>query len=114
LVYVTCAFGTGVTGALIYLNVLRITPDASFTAQWTAFMIFIVVIGGIGTVEGPILGAIIFFFIREYLSNFGGWSLILLGLVAVIMMLVAPQGLWGIMQERFHLELFPVRRRLNN
>jgi branched-chain amino acid transport system permease protein len=76
LVYVICAFVTGVAGALIYLNVLRITPDAAFSVQWTAFMIFIVVIGGIGTVEGPILGAIVFFFIREYLANFGGWSLI--------------------------------------
>jgi branched-chain amino acid transport system permease protein len=112
LVYVICAFGTGVIGSLIYLNVLRITPDASFSVQWTAFMIFIVVIGGIGTVEGPILGTLIFFAIREYLSNFGGWSLILLGLVAVSLMLVAPQGLWGLVRERFQLEVFPVRRRL--
>lgn len=112
IVFVICAFGTGVTGGLIYTNVLRITPDASFSVQWTAFMIFIVVIGGIGTVEGPILGTLIFFIIREYLSNFGGWSLILLGVVAVALMLVAPQGLWGLLQQRFHLELFPVRRRL--
>lgn len=112
IVYVICAFATGVTGGLIYLNVLRITPDAAFSVQWTAFMIFIVVIGGIGTVEGPILGAIVFFFIREYLSDFGGWSLILLGLVAVIIMLVAPKGLWGLIKDRYHLELFPVQRRL--
>lgn len=112
LVFVICAFGTGVTGGLIYLNVLRITPDAAFSIQWTAFMIFIVVIGGIGTVEGPILGTLIFFLIREYLSDFGGWSLILLGLTAVVLMLVAPQGLWGLVQERVRLEIFPVRRRL--
>jgi branched-chain amino acid transport system permease protein len=112
LVYVICAFSTGLTGGLIYLNVLRITPDAAFSVQWTAFMIFIVVIGGIGTVEGPILGTIIFFLIREYLSDFGGWSLILLGLAAVVLMLVAPQGLWGLVRERFQLEVFPVRRRL--
>lgn len=111
-VYILSAFGTGITGGLIYLNVLRITPEASFSVQWTAFMIFIVVIGGIGTVEGPIVGALIFFAIREYLSNFGGWSLILLGLVAVVLMLVAPQGLWGLFHERFHFALFPVRRRL--
>jgi branched-chain amino acid transport system permease protein len=112
LVYLICAFATGVTGGLIYLNVLRISPDAAFSVQWTAFMIFIVVIGGIGTIEGPILGAVIFFFIREYLSNFGGWSLILLGLVAVVMMLVAPKGVWGLIQDRYGLELFAVRRRL--
>lgn len=112
IVYVICAFATGVTGGLIYLNVLRITPDAAFSVQWTAFMIFIVVIGGIGTVEGPILGALVFFLIREYLSNMGGWSLILLGTVAVVIMLVAPKGLWGLIKDRFHLELFPVQRRL--
>jgi branched-chain amino acid transport system permease protein len=112
LVYVICAFYTGVVGGLIYLNVLRITPEASFTVQWTAFMIFIVVIGGLGTVEGPIIGAVIFFIIREYLSSFGEWSFILLGVVAIVMMLFAPQGVWGLLQQRFNLELFPVRRRL--
>lgn len=111
-VYLLCAFGTAVTGALIYLNLLRITPNAAFTVQWTAFMVFIVVIGGIGTIEGPIVGALIFFVIREYLSNFGEWSFILLGVVAVVMMLFAPQGLWGLLKARFNLELFPVQRRL--
>ena len=97
---------------MIYLNVLRITPEAAFTVQWTAFMIFIVVIGGIGTVEGPVIGAIVFFIIREYLSVFGEWSFILLGAVAIVMMLFAPQGIWGFLYQRFGLELFPVRRRL--
>lgn len=112
LVYVIAAFGTGVTGGLIYLSLLRVTPDASFSPQWTAFMIFIVVIGGIGTIEGPILGTLVFFVLREYLADFGGWSLILLGLVAVVVMLFAPEGLWGLVRKRFNVEIFPVQRRL--
>jgi branched-chain amino acid transport system permease protein len=111
-VYVFCAFATGIIGGLIYLNLLRITPNAGFTVQWSAFMIFIVVIGGIGTVEGPIVGASLFFFIREYLSSFGEWSFILLGAVAIVMMLIAPEGIWGLLHTRFGLELFPIRRRL--
>jgi len=113
IVFIICAFITGVIGGLYYLNVLRITPDASFSVQWTAFMIFIVVIGGIGTIEGPIVGTVVFFIIREYLANFGAWSLILLGSAAIILMLVAPNGLWGLLTDRFDIELFPVRRRLN-
>jgi branched-chain amino acid transport system permease protein len=113
LVYVIAAFGTGVTGGLIYLSLLRVTPDAAFSPQWTAFMIFIVVIGGIGTIEGPILGTLVFFVLREYLSDFGGWSWILLGLVAVLVMLIAPEGLWGLIHRRFNLEIFPARRRLH-
>jgi branched-chain amino acid transport system permease protein len=112
MVFLLSAFGSGVVGALIYLTVLNIRPSAAFSVQWTAFMIFIVVIGGIGTIEGSIIGTVIFFVIREYLSNFGEWSFILLGIVAVGMMLFAPQGVWGLLQHRFGLELFPVRRRL--
>ncbi len=111
-VFLLSAFGTGVIGALIYLTVLNIRPSAAFSVQWTAFMIFIVVIGGIGAIEGPIIGAVIFFVIREYLSNFGEWSFIFLGLTAVVMMLFMPQGVWGLLHRRFNLELFPVRRRL--
>ena len=46
-------------GALIYLQKARISPDAAFSVlDWTAYVIFIVVIGGIGTIEGPIVGVI--------------------------------------------------------
>jgi branched-chain amino acid transport system permease protein len=70
-VYVGVAFGTGVTGALIYLNLLRISPDAAFSINWTAYTIFIVVIGGLGTLEGPLVGTALFFLVREFLSGYG-------------------------------------------
>src|SRR5581483_4970118 len=55
-VYVIVAAGTGMIGALIYLQKARISPDAAFSVlDWTAYVIFIVVIGGIGTLEGPII-----------------------------------------------------------
>ena len=110
IIFIVCAFGTGIVGGLIAMNQINIIPKAIFTVNWTAFMIFIVVIGGIGTMEGPIIGTLIFFFIREYLSSFGEWSFIVLGIIAVVMMLVAPQGLWGLAKERFNWEIFPVRR----
>jgi branched-chain amino acid transport system permease protein len=111
-VFVIGAAVTGVAGGLIYVNLLRIIPNAAFGVQWTAYMIFIVVIGGIGTIEGPIIGTILFSFIRENLANFGEWSFILLGAIAVVMMLVAPQGIWGLVRDRFHWELFPAHRLL--
>lgn len=112
LVYVISAFGTASIGALIYLTKLRITPSAAFDINWTTTIIFIVVIGGIGTIEGPIIGTIIFFLLREPLSEFGSWYLILLGAIAVIIMLKAPQGLWGLLAQRYNLHFFPVQRRL--
>jgi branched-chain amino acid transport system permease protein len=110
LVFIISAAVTGIAGALIYVNVLRIIPSAAFGVQWSAYMIFIVVIGGIGTVEGPIIGTILFSFIRENLANFGEWSFILLGAIAIVMMLVAPQGIWGLIRQRLNWELFPSHR----
>ena len=111
-VYLIAAFGCGVVGALYFLMNLRISPDAAFGVSWTAFIIFIVVIGGIGTIEGPIIGTLLFFLLRESLGDFGTWYLITLGVVAVVVMVRFPRGLWGYVAARFDLHLFPVRRRL--
>lgn len=112
-IFVVSAFGTGMVGALIYFQKARISPDAAFSViDWTAFVVFIVVIGGIGTIEGPIIGVIVFFILQNYLADFGTWYLILLGVLATIVMLVAPQGIWGWISKRYDIHLFPVRRRL--
>ncbi len=110
--YVLAAFGCAVAGSVIYLNLLRIQPDPSFSISWTATMIFIVVIGGVGTIEGPILGALIYFALQETLSDYGSWYLILLGIVAVVITVWFPGGLWGTLARRWRVHLFPVQRRL--
>ena len=113
-VYVLTAFGTGMVGALIYLQKARISPDAAFSVlDWTAYVIFIVVIGGIGTIEGPVIGAIVLYLMQNYLADLGPWYLMMLGALAIVVMLLAPRGLWGFVAQRFEIQLFPVRRRLN-
>ena len=112
-VYVLTALGTGMVGALIYLQKARISPDAAFSVlDWTAYVIFIVVIGGIGTIEGPIIGAIVLYLMQNYLATLGPWYLMMLGALAILIMLAAPGGLWGFVAQRFDLQVFPVRRRL--
>jgi len=112
-VYVATAAGTGMAGALIYLQKARISPDSAFAVlDWTAYVILIVVIGGIGTIEGPIVGVLVFWLLQTYLASYGTWYLILLGALAILIMLAAPKGLWGYVAERYGLVLFPVRRRL--
>ncbi|WP_406227075.1 branched-chain amino acid ABC transporter permease [Pseudomonas siliginis] len=114
MVYVLAAGCTGVVGALIFLQKLRISPDAAFNLQdWTAVVIFIVIIGGIGTLEGPLIGTAIYFVLRGCLAQYGAVYMIILGLVAVVMMLKAPQGVWGLINERFGWQVFPMQRRLS-
>ena len=112
-VYVLVGIATGMVGAWIFLQQLRVSPDSAFDVnQWTALIIFMTVIGGIGSVEGPILGCILYFIMRESLSELGSIYLMILGAVAIGVMLKAPKGLWGIVTERTGWQAIPLRRRV--
>ncbi|WP_299743698.1 branched-chain amino acid ABC transporter permease [uncultured Tateyamaria sp.] len=112
-VYVVTSAFTAIIGGLLFLQKLRISPDAAFSVNdWTAFVIFIVVIGGIGTLEGPIIGTLLFFLLRETLADFGTIYLMVLGAVAIVVMLKAPKGVWGLIRDRYDLELFPLSYRI--
>ena len=113
-VYVLTALGTAMIGALIFLQKLRISPDTAFSVNdWTAFVIFITVIGGIGRVEGPIIGTIVFFLLRQTLADLGSLYLLMLGAVAIAVMLFAPKGIWGLVADRYGWQLLPLERRLH-
>jgi branched-chain amino acid transport system permease protein len=112
IVYGIAAFGCGAMGAVVALNLLFIQPASSFSINWTAYAIFIVVIGGLGSIEGPILGAVIYFVLQQTLSQYGSTYFLLLGVLAVLMATKVPRGLWGLVTDRWDLHLFPVRRGL--
>jgi len=112
-VYIVTAFGTAAVGALVFLQKLRVSPDTAFSVNdWTAFVIFITVIGGIGRVEGPIIGTIVFFLLRQTMADLGSLYLLMLGVVAIVVMLKAPKGIWGYVADRFGWQLLPLERRL--
>ncbi len=109
-VYVVAAFGAGLAGALYFVGNLRISPDAAFSVNWTAFAIFMVVIGGIGRIEGPIVGALVFWALNKFFSDYGTWYLLGLGLLAIVVTVRFKQGLWGWAEQRWGWTLFPTRR----
>ena len=112
-VYVVAGFGASLIGALIFFQTARISPDAAFSVtDFTVYVLFVVVIGGIGTLEGPILGALVLYVMRDWLAGFGPFYLMALGALAIAVMLVFPRGLWGGLAEKFDVHLFPIRRRL--
>ena len=113
IVFVLTGFGTAMIGALILLMKLRISPDTAFSVNdWTAFVIFITVIGGIGRIEGPIIGTIVFFMLRQALADLGSLYLLMMGAVAIVVMLWAPKGLWGLIAERVGWQALPLQRHL--
>jgi branched-chain amino acid transport system permease protein len=112
ILFVIAGLGCGAAGALTLANTLFIEPTSIFSVEWTAYMIFMVLVGGLGTFEGPIVGAILLFFIQDHYSNDGAWYLVGLGVTAIVFALLLPRGLWGTLQERFGVILMPVGYRL--
>jgi branched-chain amino acid transport system permease protein len=113
IIYLATAACTGLIGGLIFLQKLRISPEAGFSINdWTVVVIFMVVIGGIGTLEGPFIGMLIYMMLRELLADYGTIYLMLMGAIAIAVMLKAPFGIWGWVIQRYDLQLFPVGRRL--
>ena len=103
-IYIAIALGTAMIGALIFLQRLRISPETAFSVNdWTAFVIFITVIGGIGRIEGPIIGTLVFFLLRRTLADLGSLYLLMLGAVAIAVMLLAPKGIWGFLAGALRL-----------
>ena len=111
-VYIVAAFGAGLAGALYFVGNLRISPNAAFSVNWTAFAIFMVLIGGLGRIEGPIIGALLFFALNKLFSEYGSWYLMGLGLLAIVVTINFKQGLWGYVQQRWGWSLFPTARLL--
>lgn len=108
IVYVVSAAGCGAGGALVIISQLNVLASSIFSVQWSARMIFISLIGGLGSIEGPIVGTGIFFVIQQALAQLGAWYLILVGLLAVVVAMYLPRGIWGFVADRLHLQIFPV------
>lgn len=111
-IFVAAAVGTGFAGAIYYMAQLRITPSAGFDPFWASMSIFIVMVGGIGAIEGAIIGALIYFFADRLFGEYGSSYLIVLGLLTLIIALYARGGVWGLLQKLGDHPWFPVRRKL--
>jgi len=108
-VYVIGAMGCAAAGSVICIQAIGVaSPTAIFGVSYSAFMIFMVLIGGIGTVEGPVVGALLYFFVDKYFSQSGLWYLVILGIIAIVSTLFFPKGIWGEINSRWNISLFPV------
>jgi branched-chain amino acid transport system permease protein len=112
IIFALSAVGCAMAGTLWLATYITFQPKSYFSAQWSAYMIFMALVGGLGTFEGPILGAILFFLMEVLFGDTGVWYLASLGMMAVIFSLLLPQGLWGFIENRFSLHLLPVGYRL--
>jgi branched-chain amino acid transport system permease protein len=105
------AFVTGSTAGILYVFQVFIQPYKAFAIDWTVKLVFIVIIGGIGTIEGPIVGALIFVLLSQSLAEYFSVSMLILGAIAIAVILLAPKGIMGSLQERLGFEILSPRRK---
>lgn len=108
--FLTAAFMTGTTAGVLYVFQVFIQPYQAFAIDWTVVLVFIVIIGGIGTIEGPIIGALIYVLLSQWLAEYGHISLLILGVIAITIILAAPRGIMGTLQEKTGFEILSPRR----
>jgi branched-chain amino acid transport system permease protein len=107
------AFWIGITGA-VYTSYVRFIDSTFFTLDEGWNILSMVIIGGQGTLIGPIVGSIIVNFLTEILRPIGTWRMVAYGVLIIIMMWWRPQGLAGasdsILAERSIRKKFAKRR----
>jgi branched-chain amino acid transport system permease protein len=105
------AFVTGIAAGILYVFQVFIQPYKAFAIDWTVKLVFIVIIGGIGTIEGPIVGALIFVLLSQGLAEYFSVSMLILGVIAILVILAAPKGIMGSLQEKLGFEILSPRRK---
>lgn len=100
LAFVVSAFLTSIGGTLMAQYVMYIEPGTVFTISFSVDLALMTILGGVGTLAGPVIGALIALPLREFLveafGNAGaGTHQLVYGLLLVVIVVLLPQGLQG-------------------
>jgi branched-chain amino acid transport system permease protein len=111
--FVIAAFVTALSGAIFYLFQGYVEPSGAFGIQWLVIIMLATVIGGESIEEGPIVGTIIVVILYFLLSRYSNISLIIQGVILVVILLLAPQGIMGYVRKTrpYHSLLQLITRR---
>ena len=109
--FIIAGIVTGITAGVLYVFQVFIQPYKAFAIDWTVILVFITIIGGIGTIEGPIVGALIYVLLSQLLAEYMSVSLFILGGIAIVVILTAPKGIMGNLQSKIGFEILSPRRR---
>lgn len=94
------AFITGIVGGLYYAHGGYIKPSAAFNLPiWSMMMISATALGGIRTIEGPMIGATFIVWFRQYLAEYLYVSLIIEGVIILVVILFIPGGVVGVARK---------------
>lgn len=97
--FIIAASVMGVAGGIFYMNQGYIEPNNAFDINWLMIVLLATVIGGKGLEWGPLTGTVIVVALRFQMARYVGISSLIQGLILVVIMLVAPQGIMGLVRD---------------
>ena len=109
-IFLISAVGCALAGSIWLASAITYQPRTAFGINWTVFMLFMVLVGGLGSYLGPIIGALLFFALQELFGDFGAWYLAGVGVVAVLAALYAPKGIVGLYAGKTGTEPMSMRQ----
>ncbi|WP_227355821.1 branched-chain amino acid ABC transporter permease [Haladaptatus salinisoli] len=99
--FVISSFFAGLTGALYAQYTLYVNAESTLGVVWTIDTLLIVILGGMGTMAGPIFGAMLFLGLDNFLTPVvGALATTVEGLLIILFIIFLPNGLYGIVRER--------------
>ncbi|RQN07895.1 branched-chain amino acid ABC transporter permease [Aeromicrobium camelliae] len=91
--YIIGAVWAGLAGQLMGTHLTAISPN-SFQFLYSALILMAVVLGGMGSTPGVIIGALFVSLAPEFLREFSEWRFLLFGVLLVVTMIFRPSGIW--------------------
>jgi branched-chain amino acid transport system permease protein len=93
--FLISAFIAGFIGGIHATKMASIEPYSIFAAMWSLSTVNTVIIGGIGTVLGPVVGSIFVVFLAELLADYHTFHLVITGIILILVIRLIPAGIWG-------------------
>ena len=109
LAFALSAFWVGFVGAMWGYSLAFVRPTLFFTVAISAEMVLMAIIGGRGTVAGPVIGAVVIYTVNEFsITQFGSSeiNIVVVGVLLVIVLLFFPLGIVGSLREKGRLPAF--------
>jgi branched-chain amino acid transport system permease protein len=109
--WLVAAAAAGMAGAVAHFRTGEVSPSAFDPAVWTYPAVAVAGIGGLSTVEGPFVGAVLYVLLHEAISGHDQAFAVVMAAAGVVGLVVGPDGWWGWARRALPFEPLPVRRR---
>jgi branched-chain amino acid transport system ATP-binding protein len=100
-VWVVSSFLIGMVGGLQAVRLGIVEPYGAFSLTWTINIVSTTIVGGVGTIVGPIIGAGFTAWLSEALSGYPEIHVAITGVIVILIIRFAPAGIWGIAVSLF-------------